>query len=434
MHHVKYFIQTLFIAVPLFLLISSKKNDGIGSKDSGRGTPGSAKTVGEGFPQRNVNGESEIIRSADGRLQLIIPEGALPMAVNIRIESIDNTNPAGTGMSYQISPKLVFQKPVTIRFSLPEDSTDFSPCHLAVSFQDTAGKWKMKTLRVLNEADKTVSSEITQTGTWCLMAPVKLVPMESFIQPGQKVKLQVLGFIPVSAEDPCGNWEQPDFSHADVAVSGGTPVLPALIAKWELLATGKGVGNLSISGSTAFYQSSGLDDPAMNPATIAVWLKGASRPLLSRVFVETQKEFMLITINNHTYRYTDVDITADDNELTDKTGRGHFGINWRLMIGERHVGAITWSGSTTGSHAWNEGDNQFWFAPIGFDNDGFVNSFVGDLNQVPSTGAVTIEKFGRVGEFVTGTFIVSNAGRREPDDIYKGFDLVKGRFKIRRNE
>lgn len=380
---------------------------------------------------KTVGVPGDQLQSTDGRLKLTIPAGALAENTVISIQAIGNTNPAGTGLSYRIAPGTRFEKPVTLSLSFreQEDSLGLAACLLAMAFQDSTGKWQMKTSGSIDETAGTISIETLQAGDWCAMMPIRLTPVESTVKPGDEVELKVLGYIPISSPDVCGNWQSPQFPHAEVAVNGGAPVPASMIEKWQLLATGRGVGTLRTDGSRAFYKTSSIDNPVMNPASIAVHLKGLSRPMLARVYVIPGEEYMILNINSVAYSYTYKDIAVHFDANTK-----HHGITWKNMLGGDEVGYITWQGRSEGSHTWDETENQFWFEPRDREEGAFFNSFVGDLNQRPSSGEVTITKFGAPGDFVTGSFILVDAGLRVPDDIYKGPHKITGKFKIRRED
>lgn len=147
------------------------------------------------------------------------------------------------------------------------------------------------------------------------------------------------------------------------------------------------------------------------------------------LFEEPDEEYIILKIGNSTtgYTYTDVSVHYDANSQ-------HHGITWKSGPGGDEIGYITWQGQSTGTHEWDWAETQFWWEPRDREEGAFFNSFVGDLNQRPSGGSITIHQFGAVGEFVTGTFVLADAGLRVPDDQYLGASRITGEFKVRRNE
>ncbi|MDF2193435.1 hypothetical protein [Paraflavitalea sp. CAU 1676] len=404
------------------------------SKPSNDPSTGKVLVTEQGQPygllaEQVIGPQGGSLASADSRLQVIIPAGALTGNTTIRVQAIQNTNPAGVGLSYRISPSLSFAKPVTIKVDYSGvDSLDIDPCNLSLGYQDSSGAWKMKMNRVIDAVNRILSIEASKGGDWCLLSPIRLVPLESYIKKNEQVKLQVLSFVGgIGSEGLCGLWNPSNDHHGEQALVFGAPVLPALIDKWELLATGYGVGTLTPQGATAIYKASDKDNPIMNPASIAVTLKGFPRNMLARVYVEPEETYIMITLGSKTYIYA----AAEAERIVSSNT---YSISWEERPSRIERGYIVWGGNAIGNHVWDMKFNQFHFSPEDFPNDGFLISHAGELGKFPSDGYVKIDQFGAVGQFVTGTFVVTNAARHDPDQGYLGSSSVSGRFKARRTE
>jgi len=84
------------------------------------------------------------IVTADGRMELDIPAGALATNTNITIQNTTNTMASGIGDGYSMTPDgLKFAQPVTFKFHYADsDVNGSSPYLLDIAYQDSAGFWK----------------------------------------------------------------------------------------------------------------------------------------------------------------------------------------------------------------------------------------------------------------------------------------------------
>jgi hypothetical protein len=102
----------------------------------------------------SIGANGGTLTSSDGRVQLIIPPGALSQTTNITIQPILNYCPGGLGLAYDLLPNgTKFAIPASLVFHYTDDDVNGTePLLLASAFQDSANAW------VLNDTEKDVDT------------------------------------------------------------------------------------------------------------------------------------------------------------------------------------------------------------------------------------------------------------------------------------
>ena len=92
----------------------------------------------------SVDAGGGMVQSADGRLQIIFPAGALAKATDITIAEISNTAHGGVGTAYRLGPEgSTFDKPVELRIAyVDEDVADSAPAALGIATQNADKFWE----------------------------------------------------------------------------------------------------------------------------------------------------------------------------------------------------------------------------------------------------------------------------------------------------
>src|SRR5690606_4198849 len=154
-----------------FLLASGCRKD---TKDVSGSTGESAETkTPVGTPKgaivsKSIGTNGGELSTADGRIKIIIPAGALDSPKEISVQALTNELPEGIGDAYRLAPHgSQFAKHVTIVFKYdPADTTDRRPEFLDIAFQDDHGTWQMMTDTVLNKVQKTLSVTTSPFSDW----------------------------------------------------------------------------------------------------------------------------------------------------------------------------------------------------------------------------------------------------------------------------
>lgn len=117
---------------------------------------------------KEIGADGGSISSADGRLTVSIPAGALAANTMISIQAISSTLPMHVGNAYRLGPEATtFSIPVVITLKY-EDSllTGSLPQLLNIAYQDATGIWNAIQDCVRNASDKTISAETKHFSDW----------------------------------------------------------------------------------------------------------------------------------------------------------------------------------------------------------------------------------------------------------------------------
>jgi hypothetical protein len=212
-----------------------------------------------------MGSEGGIVRSADDRVIITVPAGALTRQTTIEVAPISNTNPAGNGLAYRITPHGIrFQKPVSISFSYAgEKDQKRIPQLQGIAYQDENGVWKSVRNGAIDTAAKRITVYTSHFSDWSEFETMKLAPENPILATGQSAVIKAVQYV--------GNDEllQPLGPQGGAEVAIGSPHdLPVnKIKAWRL----SGVGAIKPSGQKADYKA-----PAMikgYTATAAVSLE-----------------------------------------------------------------------------------------------------------------------------------------------------------------
>ncbi len=127
--------------------------------------------------------------SSDGKIRLIVPEGAVSKKITFSIQPVTNLMPNGNGKAYHLEPSgTQFQKPVQLVFHYdPGESEDSMQLLMAIAMQDDKGQWYGLNKFTLDTVAKTISGDITHFSTWATYDKLKL----TFVTPQKRMKVRV---------------------------------------------------------------------------------------------------------------------------------------------------------------------------------------------------------------------------------------------------
>lgn len=161
---------------------------------AGKVTPVGTPTGTPDLRVIGVNGGT--FTTADKRVTIKIPQGALSKKDTITIQPISNYTPGGIGSAYRITPHGVnFAKPVTITFNYGNGHDDLSktlPVALAIASQDANGIWQASGESNNDTTAKKISINTTHFSDWSLFRSYEIVPHLCFIGTGSSVLLKVV--------------------------------------------------------------------------------------------------------------------------------------------------------------------------------------------------------------------------------------------------
>lgn len=160
--------------------------------DGGAVTPPPASTIAVtslgvvvGEPtQMMVPTTGGTVTSADGRLKIEVPAGALAADQMITVQPITNQSPGGLGVAYRLGPEgLTFAIPATLTFSY--NSVDISGSELLalnVAYQDAKGQWNSINSITRDDTATTVSVTTSHFSDWSMLLGWQLTPAMAMVQ------------------------------------------------------------------------------------------------------------------------------------------------------------------------------------------------------------------------------------------------------------
>jgi hypothetical protein len=209
-----------------------------------------------------IGAEGGELISADGKIRLVIPAGALNVATDINIQPVSNQLPEGIGTAYRLTPHgQQFSKPVSIVFNYgAADTTDSRPEFLGIAFQDATGVWQMLSNTTIDKLHGKLTATATHFSDWGYFKSLKLTPATATVDLGGFLELKVMTTFPRIDPD-----DAPPGTYTIPVLKKPRQLRPDEIKGWSYT----GAGKLEPDGSWAFYTAPG-QEPSRNPEAVAV--------------------------------------------------------------------------------------------------------------------------------------------------------------------
>ena len=223
------------------------------------GTPNGEKT------EKKIGKDGGSITSADGKMRLIIPEGAVLKKTTFSIQPTTNLMPNGFGQSYQMEPAGIdFEKPLQVIFYYTDDDTkDHSPELLSIATQNDKGQWLAPTKVTTDTVTKTITAEAWHFSTFVSYYLAEINPLSARVKVNGNLRLQITGITHYTGG------EVYDENHHEIPLK--VRVESAEIWKVNGIVKGNSTTGL-ISAShdyTAIFQAP-AQVPAQNPVAVTV--------------------------------------------------------------------------------------------------------------------------------------------------------------------
>lgn len=408
------------IAILLPLLIGCKKDISDDPETVVTVTPvvrPSGNSIGEAV-SKVIGASGGTIQTVDSVFTVTIPEGALSTDINIAIEPVTNTNIAGIGKAYRLTPHgQTFSKPVTITYSWAPHADSIGLLQtLGLAYQMESGIWKFTGADSFDAGTKTVSFKSTHFSDWSLMNRITLSPHHANLETGEKQQIKALLFteadwdnlfVPL-VNDPGGPYNEPGYPV-------GTPVaLPSKFVKsWKQT----GPGNLTeqTKNTVEYHAPSSVNGVAtatvileLNAPVAGTYLLVSNISILGDGWIElsingsSPVRFPASPVVKMGSRYL---LSNPEDE-----GGGHF--------------LLTWNGEQ-GSHAFDLGAYGTRFHFLTGPNVGYNSMYIPGpkMPLQPSEGSVNITKLGN--GRAEGNFNIMNVG---VGDQFRPEATAQGRF------
>jgi hypothetical protein len=219
-----------------------------------------------------MNKDGGRIASVDGKLELIIPQGALQKKTVISIQPLDNLAPNGNGKAYRLEPSgIKFEKPVQLVFHYnQEESSDSAQLFMGIAMQNETGQWFSLKKFTLDTVAKTLSGNINHFSDWSKFDAIKLYPSSWRLKVDKKLNMTI---DLVSSEDE-------ELTELDNGSDELMPLKKRSIpwtSTWranEILNGNGVVGKIGVTSRTNILYSAPSIVPSQNPVAVTADLKG----------------------------------------------------------------------------------------------------------------------------------------------------------------
>lgn len=233
-------------------------------------TPPKSLITEKGSPEgtlvsTTIGPEGGTITSADGRVSLLFPAGAVSSSTPVTLQPISNKMPNGQGQAYRFSPaEKEFSQPVEIVFTYTdEDLQGTNVEHFRIAQQNEKGAWQSAKEVTTNTTKKTVSKKFKRITDLSLYADHLLIPRNATLKPGESIELQVRTvYITLPTPGSSDVYEVESEELADAK----------LIKSWKINGQTGGGANGSLSGTVAnkMTYKAPAAVPAQNPVAVSV--------------------------------------------------------------------------------------------------------------------------------------------------------------------
>jgi hypothetical protein len=138
------------------------------------------------------------LASEDGRIELVIPPGALSKKTTISIQPVVNALPGARGKSYHLQPSgITFNQPVRITFHYDDkESNGNDPRLRGIAMQDEQGRWHHLPGAELDSVNKKISGKISHFSYWVDYETVIITPPAAKVKVNKEISLQLTVLTP----------------------------------------------------------------------------------------------------------------------------------------------------------------------------------------------------------------------------------------------
>jgi hypothetical protein len=261
-------LKVLFAFYVSIFIISCKTSSPTSPGNHSSGTPTPIGTPIGSPSIATIDAAGGTLISLDGRLELIIPAGALSAATPISIQPVTNECSVGTGIGYSLTPDgQKFNQPVTLRFHYTQDDlTGTATKALAVATQKDDRIWYALNDSILDTTARTVSISSSHFSMYALCHDFWITPASATIKVNESQKLEVKQW----KVENVGTSNNPIYAiDGDMAYPQGDQV--SWIINGKILGSqADGVVSPNISSSmTTYYAPASTKGMTSNPAQVS---------------------------------------------------------------------------------------------------------------------------------------------------------------------
>lgn len=225
--------------------------------------------------EMKIGNEGGSFTSSDGKLRLIIPEGAVSKKTTFSIQPTTNFAPNGNGKAYQMKPSGInFQQPVQIIFYYSDNETEGSPDLMGIAMQDDKGLWSSLNKAIIDTVAKTIKADIRHFSSYVNYLKARIDPSSARVKVNGSRRLKITL---VSPQSVSGN--------DDELTALGTEIKNYPL--WSVNGISKGnstTGFVSVSQNYSVIYQAPAQIPEQNPVAVSVDFKGSSTNINEKQF------------------------------------------------------------------------------------------------------------------------------------------------------
>jgi len=280
------------------------------------------------------------LSSADGRLAISVPAGAVASDTTFSIQPITSLAPTSIGASYRLEPDdIAFALPISLTWSIPEAGTArTSLSGIGLAYQDEDGFWRWLTDVSRDEASSTLTATTSHFSDHASIEGLVLSPGQATIDEGESITLQVL----LCASKESSDFEGPPFVCECDPVAG----VDVNFQGWSVNSIPG--GNTTYGTITEGFESATFTAPEQKPKppTVRVSVSAQAVQWSWTGGGDTEKAllFSYISIGPTTYKGT-LSVTSEMGTYYPWTGKGE--ATWALADPQNENGDYTVTGAIT---------------------------------------------------------------------------------------
>ena len=408
----------ILIALLAAVLFSCQKSKP-GTQTSNPPVPVNHGTAIGAVTSKTIGTDGGRILSADGTIQVDIPQGAVSSLTNFTIQPVSLTLQSGTGNAYRLGPENVnFEKDVTITIRyINDDLIGTNENDLYLAYQDKEGYWHRAVQTSIDKENKKLQTKTRHFSDWTIERIFYIKADKYSLASGEKAELTAT---------------YSDALPEDQLLAPLITVPDKNIEAWFANGPGK-VDNIKKSTST--YNA---PEVITAPQTVAVGVR--IKNMVSQRHPDRPGNTGLVLVQ------VPIQLTPDEYFTWEIDGGSHIGLSLDAAV----LGTTTILGGTglTGGvnitlNAGKAGNYDMGAAtnPDNFNMQVFLSSQSNVVYQgtyyncnesTPryGNGKLVISSFGTIGGILEGELTATVYTR--DSDCYNKSKQIKGKFRIRR--
>ena len=193
----KMVVKKIIVFGFLFFPITVQAQKAVTPAITALGKPDGVKT------EMQIGKEGGSFTSSDGKLRLVIPEGAVSKKTTFSIQPVTNLMPNGNGKAYQMEPSGIhFQTPLQIIFNYTDNDTEGgSSALLGIAMQDDKGQWSSVNKAVTDTITKTITAPIRHFSAYVNFQKAKIDPASARVKVNGTLLLKITNVSYDNADD-----------------------------------------------------------------------------------------------------------------------------------------------------------------------------------------------------------------------------------------